>query len=198
MKTRQCFRLFALFLSMLWLSGCQLFNQQANYKPPSTAADINQFTARGKLLLSGNGEKVSGYFYWQNNIDRLELSLNTFVGINLFKMVYQDGVATINADGKEYVGDDPQYLIWQLTGQNIPVKQLSKWMLGQTTEGVSDPEFNDKKQLTGFNVRHDSKLWRAKYKSWTPVLNFELPKELDLRATGSRIKLSVSEWQVGR
>lgn len=197
MKTHQLFKLATVVFVLTLLQGCHLFSKQQAYQLPTNAAEIKQFTARGKLLLADKKEKVSGYFYWQNNTGRLEINLNTFVGINMFKLVYQDGFATLTSNGEEYTDADPEALILRLTGKHIPVQKLSSWMLGQSTSDLENVSFDEQSRLKQFDVVIDGATWTGKYKSWQQVHNFDLPKELNLRSPNNRIKLSISEWQVG-
>nr|WP_256448280.1 MULTISPECIES: lipoprotein insertase outer membrane protein LolB [unclassified Psychrosphaera] len=173
-----------------------------NIADMQTAAELSHWTARGKMMIATNNEKVSGYFYWQQKGDNFEFSLNTLIGINMFELSVNDDEAELTIDGKTYYGHTAEILVAQLTGYQLPISQLRFWVLGvqQSTEQSTKnnlktkTKLDEKGRLKHIEVFHGDAIWQIDYQSWRSVMQFDLPKSLQLKSPNNRIKLSITDW----
>lgn len=197
-------------LTLLFVGACTSLmpkNNVTQVADMTSPTELNQWTARGKMMVAANGEKVSGYFYWQQNGNDLAFSLNTLIGINMFELTINNNVAKLQVDGKTYQDKSAEHLIFRLTGLDIPVSQLRWWVLGQVNpnkNSEANPFKTHKKNNANSAVTFDKvqqrqvsykgKTWSVKYASWQKVMQFELPKSVSVTTDQNRIKLSITDW----
>jgi len=179
------------------ISACQLFqSQRSTGISPDSLQKIKNWTARGKMMVADNKERVSGYFYWQQNGRDFSFSLDTIIGTNLFSLEYKDGISIVKADGKQYKGSDPQTLIYKLTGHQLPISNMPNWLLGKVGEDVINPNYDQNQRITSFNYQANFKTWLINYVNWEPRPPLFLPKTLNLSTDTNRVKISVSSWHI--
>lgn len=189
-------KLIALIIGISLLSGCQLFKRQQSSANIDNIEDVRQWVARGKIMLAQNKEKVSGYFYWQQDNKDFEFSLSTFIGIDVFSLDFKDGIATLKVDGETYRDSDPQRLIQQLTGHDIPVNQLDNWMLGRYDTQHTGTKFDANGYPKSFEYLAANELWSISYNAWQPVNLLMLPASINLKSSANRIKISITNWEL--
>lgn len=182
-----------LFLSLL-IQGCA--TKPAQIIDFASIDEISNWNARGKLLIKNNKDKLSGYFFWQQQKNGdFKLVITSFIGTSLMTMEYQQGLAEVKIDGKTHQGSNPEFLIYQLTGSYIPVSNMANWMLAKAPETASKTV--EQNQLKNFNYR-DTHLndWQVSYQSYQTIALLELPKQLTINGLGNRIKLTVHDWEI--
>lgn len=198
-KTMRLVILLMLLLTMA--PGCSLLSpyiKAVDVSQIESVRDISKWQARGKMMIAGNGEKVSGYFYWQQNGDSFSFSLNTLIGINLFEINVDEAGTTLTVDGKTHKDDSAENLVARLTGYDLPISQLRWWVLGETATNkpLNNPRGASAKSKQPIVVPYGKQNWTIRYQSWQPVNQFSLPKSMDVRSTNNRIKLSINQWLI--
>ncbi len=184
---------FLLFFSLL-IQGCA--TKPAQIIDFANIDEISNWNARGKLLIKNNKDKLSGYFFWQQQKNGdFKLVITSFIGTSLMTMEYQQGLAEVKIDGKTHQGNNPEFLIYQLTGSYIPVSNLADWMLAKAPASASKTV--EQNQLKSFNYK-DTHLndWQVSYQSYQTIALLELPKQLTINGLGNRIKLTVNDWEL--
>lgn len=199
-------KILATVLSINILVGCSLMPKTniKNIADMQTASELSYWTARGKMMIATNNEKVSGYFYWQQKGNNFEFSLNTLIGINMFELSVNENEAKLTIDGKTYFGDTAEILVTQLTGYQLPISQLRYWVVGvqqspkPTTTNKNNlktkTKLDERGRLKHIEVFHGDAIWQIDYQSWRSVMQFDLPKSLQLKSPNNRIKLSITDW----
>lgn len=186
-------RLFTLCLVLI-LQACSLSPNQRQMDV-SHLDQLQNWNARGKLLIRNNKEKLSGYFFWQQQASGdYKLVINSFLGINLMTLDYQNGQTTIQLDGKTYKGADPEQLVFELTGSFIPVSHLSQWMLARAPERAQT-DYRDEQLIAFDYAGTDQTLWRVDYQSYQMASNLSLPNKMTIKGLNNRIKLTINEWE---
>lgn len=185
----------AVFLCIsLIIQGCATKPQQMI--DIANLDEVSNWNARGKLLIKNNKEKLSGYFFWQQQKSGdFKLVITSFIGTSLMTMEYKQGLAEVKIDSKTHKGHNPEFLIYQLTGSYIPVSNLSDWMLAKAP--VTAIKTVEQNQLKKFNYK-DTHLndWQVSYQSYQTVALLELPKQMTINGLGNRIKLTVNDWEI--
>lgn len=158
--------------------------------------EVSNWNARGKLLIKNNKDKLSGYFFWQQQKNGdFKLVITSFIGTSLMTMEYKQGLAEVKIDGKTHQGNNPEFLIYQLTGSYIPVSNLSDWMLAKAPETATKTvEQNQLKKFNYKDTHHND--WQVSYQSYQTVALLELPKQMTINGLGNRIKLTVNDWEI--
>lgn len=162
----------------------------------TSVEQLTDWNARGKLLLKNNKDKLSGYFFWQqkNNGD-FKLAITSFIGTNLMSLTYADQHTELTLDGKQYRGENPEQLIYQLTGSYIPVRNMAKWMLAQAPSSAE--KSISEQQLKGFSYKDDNaNQWQIEYQTYQKVALLTLPEKVIIEGLDNRIKLTINEWEL--
>ncbi|NVK26371.1 MAG: outer membrane lipoprotein LolB [Gammaproteobacteria bacterium] len=188
-----------LFFIIALMSACTSFDRSSSPSPKVTHVNqLIEWQARGKVLLKNEQEKVSGYFFWHKNGDDFTLSLNSFIGTNVLTLNVKNGLSTLEVDGNSYQGNDPESLIYEVTGNNIPVSTLSSWLLGDVNNNngyISDKKVVQKR-LQSFNYQAPYEpAWLVKYDDYKLVDKLQLPHKLNVQNAKSRIKLTINDWE---
>lgn len=157
---------------------------------------LENWNARGKLLLKNNKDKLSGYFFWQQKRDgNFKLVITSFIGTNLMTLNYSDGSTDLKIDGKSYQGQHPELLVYQLTGSYIPVRNLAQWMLAQAPKNAEKSMKAGK--LSGFTYKDsNNKNWQVKYQTYKSVAELSLPEKITIEGLNNRIKLTINDWEL--
>lgn len=208
----QTVRFLLVFVFVTVVFGCSIMPNSniKNIADMQSPTELSVWTARGKMMIASGSEKVSGYFYWQQNNQDFKFSLNTLIGINMFELSVANGQATLVVDGNTYKDDTAENLVYKLTGYRLPISQLRWWVLGvidenpqaqsqqlilaQTNQQNSTELMGQGDQVKSLSVGYNNQTWQIDYQSWQQVLQFSLPKSMQLKSVNNRIKLSFSDW----
>jgi len=173
---------------------------QHSVKEFNKLQQVSEWQVRGKVLLRNEKEKVSGYFFWHQNRKDYTLSVNSFIGTNVFSLKYEKGLATLQVDGKTYKNANPEQLVYQVTGQVLPVNNLANWMLGNVNTArpaFSQVKQNEKQQLSEFHYQASSfqPKWHVKYNQYQISQGLNVPSSMTVNAVGNKIKLTINDWE---
>lgn len=178
-----------------FIQGCATAPRQA-LQNVSNIEQVSHWQARGKLLIKNSQDKLSGYFFWQQQGEHdFKLVITSFIGTSLMTLDYQNQLARIQIDGKSYTETNPERLLYRLTGNYIPVRHMAKWMLGQAPEDATKQ--NQGQQLQSF-IYHDAgnNDWQVNYQSYQAVSQLNLPQKMTIQGLDSRIKLTINDWEL--
>lgn len=147
-------------------------------------------------MLKNNKDKLSGYFFWQQKQNGdFKLVVTSFIGTNLMTLDYVNNNTSLKLDGKTYEGQNPEFLVYELTGSYIPVRNLANWMLGQAPESATKTVTNNK--MTDFQYTdNNAKNWQVSYKTYQNVSLLTLPEKITIEGLDNRIKLTINEWEL--
>lgn len=185
-----------LFVVLVSLSACQSLPTIESNQDIRDVTQITKWTARGKMMVADGKDKVSGYFYWQQDGQDFDFSLDSIIGTNIFAIRFEQGLATVEADGKTYQDTDPQRLIYRLTGYLMPVNQMPNWLLARIGNQAQKPIYDANNQLSSFSYGNGEGAWLVTYGKWTKQNSLALPQSISLTAVDHRVKISISDWRV--
>jgi len=162
----------------------------------SDIAQVSHWNARGKLLIRNNKDKLSGYFFWQQQGEQdFKLVITSFIGTNLMTLTYKDAFTEIKLDGETYTGKDPEQLVYELTQSYIPVKHMASWMLAKAPKEAEATK--TKELLTSFTYQDPSlNTWQVAYQSYKTVSSMSLPEKMTINGLNNRIKLTINDWEL--
>jgi outer membrane lipoprotein LolB len=117
----------ALALLVLSLAACS--------HTPLMMPDVG-FSASGKVNIRQTNQSDTAQFVWQSSRAQDQLTLSTPFGTTLAELVLsyqgeQVSSAVLNRGDSLTQADDPDALLYQLTGLALPVSGLRWWLLGQ-------------------------------------------------------------------
>lgn len=160
---------------------------------------LEQYTAwkiQGKLGFKSSEKKQSASFNWQQNQDQYQLNLTSIIGTSILKMVGDKSQVKLDLDGKTYKDDDASFLIWRMTGWQIPVEHFPLWVKGQ-----HQPQAKVLTAPQGWVTQVQPNCdtcdgWVINYSQYQKVNNIWLPHKILLlnEATNNQLLIRVNSW----
>ncbi len=106
-------------------------------KQPGTQED-GTYSRAGRFALNvwdktidRNKDAVQGGFLWLDTRQRLDLDLRNPLGSTLARVsVTQDSATLVHADGSRVTAENPDALVAEVLGSEIPVSGLRYWLKG--------------------------------------------------------------------
>jgi outer membrane lipoprotein LolB len=158
----------------------------------------NSWLLKGKLGFKGPQKKQSANFRWRQKQQQYQLNLTSIIGTSLLNMKGDEKGVTLSTDDKTYQDSDPSYLIWQVTGWQIPVQKLRLWVKGQhqKNDKVRTSEQGWVSQLQP--ICHNCKNWLIDYDNYKLVNRIWLPHKIVLHnsSDNSQLLIRVNEWEL--
>ena len=159
---------------------------------------LETYSASGKLAYISPEQRQSLNFQWSLSTSELNLRLTTFLGQTALNMISDVNMARVETyDDHIYQAETAEELITQLTGLNIPVNPLKKWLIGLPAD-VDNYTLNPTNTLASLTKMVDGKLWQVDYLSYQDVsynqLFIPLPSKVLLTQGDTSIKLIISKW----
>lgn len=198
-----CLRFFSVLLCLFVIAGCTTLPdgpEESVDLPAQLAAlkDVRQWKAAGKMAIRQNNEAVSATLNWRYDQPDFQFRLTNLLGITLVDLRYENGDAVLKADDKVVEGSDPQQVIAQITGWQLPVQRLLDWMKG--LPGPTDQyQLNDKQLLQSLSPGpcEGCGEWSVSYANYGQVEDVWLPHALILTNTqqpNTFIKIRIDRW----
>lgn len=189
--------IFCLLIVSLW--GCktpppppEFVNATAN---DQKLIELVKWELRGRMAFKSADESFSANMRWQQNGEDLSFKLTNVVGVTLLDMQVVDGRTVMTIDGEKYTGDEPEALIYQFSGWQIPIRAMQRWVKGLAL----DNEFStrdDKGLLEQIEVLGQRGTWLVDYQQFTQSNSIVLPRQLLITQTPSiEIKLKINRWE---
>ena len=175
--------------------GAALARQQEREAALGGQADWN---LAGRVALSNGTRGGSGRIEWRQRGAQFEVSLSAPVTRQGWRLTGGAGSARLEGlDGGPRSGGDPQALLRDATGWEIPVAALASWVRGARAPagGAAELQFGGDGRLA--RLQQDG--WTLDYAGWQlqPGLGVELPMRVTAERDSARIRLVVDSWQGG-
>lgn len=132
LKDRHIERL-ACVLVVFFLGACSgkpALESQAVINLNNNLVQLQQWKLKGKIAFVSPSQVKSAYMNWQQNNRNMQFDLSSVLGINVASLSFDGHLATLQADGQTYHDPSPSALIYQTTGWQVPLEQLSTWVKG--------------------------------------------------------------------
>lgn len=178
----------------LVITGCA--TAPVSTPPAGRAVDpetLTQWTAKGRIALTAQGEGGSGSFVWQQRSERTELAVRGPLGAGGLSIV-TDG-ATLQLDdgsGQALDGDAARAALERRLGARLPLPQLRYWMLG-----VPAPDdMGLAQRATGAVQGFAQAGWVITYEAFEHEGDWSLPSRLTATTSDARVRIVVDDWQL--
>lgn len=161
---------------------------------------LQNWSLRGKLAIITAQERKSANMSWQQQGDNITMVLSSVVGTTIAKLFYDGKMATLIADDKTWQDPSPAALIFQITGWDVPVEDLSDWMKGQVESKLVSEYFENGLVKEIVTICELCVSWKIRYNSYGEF-SFEqnvytLPTSMRLedRQTKTTLILRIDDW----
>ncbi|MDC0611102.1 lipoprotein insertase outer membrane protein LolB [Vibrio sp.] len=129
-----------------------------------------------------------------------ELRLSTFLGQTVMKMTITPQISQLDSyDGLHYEAKNPNVLIEQLTGLDIPIRELENWLIGLPNP-TDEFTFNENHTLSTITNQAQKPVWDVEYRVYQNVEYqggmVPLPYKLTLTHAKTKLHLVLSKWKI--
>jgi|GEM_PF-24083 len=195
-----------LTLSCLLLTACVTTSQNTT-KGTGSASDaqwkahqqeLNQlrdYQTRGSFVYNGGETKTYAKFFWQQYTpEKYRLLLTNPLGSRELELTVEPDLARLTTkDGQTHMSDVPSELIYQLTGMEIPLDDLTAWLVGSPGR-ATDFTLDENHLLKSVTFEQNGEKWVLDYISYDTKTSPMLPNYLELRQGERLIKLKMDSW----
>ena len=153
-------------------------------------AGKSRWTLEARIAVSGaNGG--SGDLTWHQDGDAYSFSVRGANGRTLRLSGDAEHALLEGVDAQAEVGRDPQALLRERLGAEVPFAALRRWALGLRVAGDPAQMQFDEKQLPAQLVQDG---WTVEYLDWFGDLSPPLPKKVFATRGKDKVRLVVQSW----
>jgi outer membrane lipoprotein LolB len=173
---------------VLSLAGCSLFNNSAVNNPPLVydIAPLTHWTATGRMAIHSAKNSATVNFTWRHTPTDDQLKLSGPLGQGATHIDWTAQRVTLNrGNGLVQTSAQPEQLIQQQLGINVPVNALRYWL-----QGLPEPIVAQQHTAQGFQQEG----WQIEYPQWQTVNQRMLPQKIVATHNTLKLKLIIEQW----
>lgn len=149
------------------------------------------FALAGRIAVSGTGEGGSGSFEWIQDGADFEFTLRSPVARQTWRMAYLAGDVRLEGlEGGTRWCTDPEALLAEEIGWDVPVRALAWWVRGARAPGRHAELWFDAEGRPA-RLRQDG--WQVDFRDWFPGQD-GLPRRVFAERGQARVRLVVDRW----
>ncbi|MBC8520187.1 MAG: outer membrane lipoprotein LolB [Gammaproteobacteria bacterium] len=159
-------------------------------------ATLQEWSVDGRVAFRSGLDGGQSGFSWQHTAQSQRFDLTGILGAGSFSLKSGlSGVELTTGDGEIYRGEDPERLLFEISGWRFPVKEASYWV-----RGLPDPQFSalpmvlDKKNRLQLMAQSG---WSVEIIRYQYVGELELPALVAMERGDVRVKLRLTNWKIG-
>ena len=156
-------------------------------------AGLTQWVLRGRIAVQVEREGWTASLQWEQHDGDYVLRVSAPLGRGTFELTGSaQGVSLQTSDNRLLHADDPEALLQQTLGWQLPVAGLYYWV-----RGLPDPAAEpDSLQLDEKGRINDLKQsgWQVTYQRYASAGGMELPGKITLENARLKVRLVISDW----
>jgi len=158
--------------------------------------DFDHWTIQGKIAVRQSDRTDTGMVRnWDQSGENFSLSVSSsFMGMGTTRLEGNPGYLTITTpDGKQLFSDDPEGLIHEALGWDLPIASLAYWVRGIPAPGAEHHLYFDEDGQIGYLQQSG---WQVYYENHEKLDNElpALPRRLTATHDDARVRLVVTGW----
>ncbi len=160
---------------------------------------LSQYQTRGSFAYISPENKTYAKFFWQQYTPQnYRLMLTNPIGTRELELAVEPDLATLTTkDGKTHLSDVPSELIYQLTGMEIPINDLTPWLIGLPGR-ATHYTLDENHLLKSITFTQNGVTWQLDYLAYDTQTQPSLPSRLELSQGEQRIKLKMDSWTLNK
>ena len=195
MRLSASFLYTAIITALLLLTGCSVTPSE-DFTPinVTNAAQANAWELQGKIAVKTAEDKFSTNLYWLHQPAANDLRLTTVLGTTVLTLKTNQGMATLEVDGKTYRDSNAQDLLTGISGWSIPLDSLPLWITGQIGSNDKIVSYNPDgtiKQVISYDPQAN---WSVSFLSWQQQSGALVPRLLKVERENVQIKIQTNQW----
>ena len=172
---------------VLGLTGCSGLTT----REPGALPGADSWVLEGRIALRLEDEGWHAGLLWQQHPDHYYIRLQGPLGQGALELNGgPEGVVLERADGRISRARDPDILLYQETGWQLPVSGLRYWVRGRPLPGL---EARSRRDEQGRLVELYQAGWAIRYTDF--FATGALPRRIELVNGAVRVKLIIDQWQ---
>lgn len=156
-----------------------------------------QLSARLAIIQRVTDERDGLYldWRWQRQPDaRQQLRFSHPLKGQLATLTIMPGRTELLVDGERYQDRNPEQLLQRVLGAQLPVAELSQWVLGKVTPSLRQRQFISGGRLAAASViRDNGEYWSIEWFYGDDA--DPLPQQIQLQSAQLLIKIQFNQWQ---
>ncbi|WP_252178968.1 lipoprotein insertase outer membrane protein LolB [Endozoicomonas sp. 4G] len=154
---------------------------------------LDHWHLKGRLGLRVPGDSGALSLEWQQNKERYLIYLDGPLGQSVAKINGQPGSVELEASGKRYRDQNPEKLLFELTGWDLPVSLLRYWVMGLPSPGSrASIRLNNQ----GYPELMTQQGWQVEYLQYKDFSGITLPARIKVRQGEVEATLFARTWQL--
>ena len=154
-----------------------------------------EWSFQGRVAISRGGSGGSGRVDWQQHGRDYAIQLSAPVTRQSWRLSGEGATGRALLEGVEggpRAGDDPQQLLREATGWDIPVEGMPAWVRGLVDEGQAGVSLDAQARPSAM----DQQDWRIEYLDWFAPEQGRpaLPRRVEARNGQAKVRLIVDHW----
>lgn len=146
----------------------------------------------GRVAVSANGDGGSGALLWTERGGQTAFELRAPVTGRSWRLtVGEQGALIEGLESGPLSDSDPQRLLRESVGWEIPLAALRFWVRGARAPGPAVIEFN----AEGWPTRIEQQGWVVEYREWMDTEQGRMPKRVFASRGDQRVRLAAGRWQ---
>ncbi len=188
-------RSFSLFFALivpLLVSNCAIQQAKLGHIP---LEDLQNWTARGKISISAEGERKTANFRWRNTGEDFTVNLHGPFGSGAATLQRKSNRYFLTDNAQEYQAQSAEELLLDVTGLRIPVSDLHWWIKALPAPQLpTELEVRDSKTHSLSELRQAG--WKLKYSNYQTISGHLLPGKIIATRAHLKMVIAIKEWQL--
>ncbi|MEX9947298.1 lipoprotein insertase outer membrane protein LolB [Providencia alcalifaciens] len=166
----------------------------------SQVVELRDYQTRGSFVYiggQGTGTETKTYakFFWQQYTpEKYRLLLTNPLGTRELELSVEPDLTKLTTkDGQTHMSDVPSELIYQLTGMDIPIDDLTAWLVGSPGR-ATEYTLDSNHLLKSVTFKINGETWKLDYLSYDTKTSPMLPNHMELKQGDKIIKLKMDSW----
>jgi len=158
---------------------------------------ITQWRIDGRIAILQGEDFYAVSLHWRQKQADFDIDLSGPMGSGHFKLKGQQNgrVSLRDSEQNQYTANNPEALIYQHTGMQIPVNGMFYWV-----RGLPDPSMPQHDSIIFDALGHIQTLtqdgWTVEFSEYANFAAHQLPEKLVMRNNDVEIKLIVHRWKL--
>jgi outer membrane lipoprotein LolB len=150
------------------------------------------WTVTAHIGVSNGNDGGSGDLVWTQSGDRYDFTVHAPVTGRTWKLSGDASGATLEGvDAQADRDSDPERLLRDRLGWDVPLANLSAWVRGMRAAGSSRVEY-DARNLPALIEQSG---WKVEYRDWLVDRDPPLPRKLFASRGNARVRVAIESWK---
>ena len=175
-------------------AGCSSITEKPDTAPGLRSEMPESWRARGKFSYRSSEVRESGNFDWRQDGENYRLRLYGPLGMGSVKISGNPNLVRIQTGKQDISSDQPLSLLYRITGFEIPLNSMPRWLLGKPASNTpTEISYDSEGNIQSFYERN----WLMDYDEFKELDNQQIPTTINAQKDGINLRMLVYSWKDG-